>query len=134
MRFLSECYKKKGNEKEANAWLFRALAECPDTREPYLALAKAGYAQENWPLVFAMTQKALEITVNTGSYLVEPESWNFTFYDYGAISAYRMGMLEKSKEYAEKACELAPENQRLQNNLRLITKALENTSPREVSL
>lgn len=54
MRFIAKCYEEKGNLKEARLWLFRALAECPDVREPYLALVKSGYKEKNWPLVYAM--------------------------------------------------------------------------------
>jgi len=117
MRFIAKCYEEKGNLKEARSWLFRALAECPDVREPYLALVKSGYKEKNWPLVYAMAEKGLAITESTGSYLVDPESWGYALYDYSSISAYNMGMYEKAREYARKALSMAPDNKRLQNNL-----------------
>lgn len=46
MRFIAQCYEEKGNMKEARSWLFRALAECPDAREPYLALVKSAYKEK----------------------------------------------------------------------------------------
>lgn len=46
MRFIAQCYEEKGNMKEARSWLFRALAECPDVREPYLALVKSAYKEK----------------------------------------------------------------------------------------
>ncbi len=133
MRFIARCYEEKGDMKEAKAWLFRALAECQNVREPYLALAKIGYLEKNWPLTYVMAEKGLTITESTGSYLVEPESWGYSLYDYGAISAYRMGMYEKSKEYGEKACSLAPENERLKNNLKLIEVKINSLAKAEVT-
>lgn len=90
MCFIAQCYQALDNSKEAKCWLYRALAECPDVREPYLSLAKLGYKEKNWPLVFAMAEKGLSVTQKTGSYLVQPESWGSALYDYGAIAAYRM--------------------------------------------
>ncbi|MEY8356406.1 glycosyltransferase [Lachnospiraceae bacterium 54-53] len=133
MRFISRCYEEKGNKKEARSWLFRALGECPDVREPYLALVKAGYMEKNWPLVYALAEKGLEIRESTGSYLVEPECWGSAFYDFGAISAYQLGMYEKALDYAGKALTMDPQNPRLQNNLKLIENRMKQTAGEEVS-
>lgn len=132
MRFIAHSYEEKGNAKEAKAWLFRALAECQNVREPYLALAKSGYKENNWPLVYAMVEKGLSVTESTGSYLVESESWGYSLYDYGAISAYRLGMYEKAKEYAMKALDMNPTNKRLQNNLMLIEDKIGQQASEEV--
>ncbi|MGC6172931.1 tetratricopeptide repeat-containing glycosyltransferase [Lacrimispora sp. 38-1] len=120
MRFIAHSYAEKGNKEQELAWLYRALAECPEVREPYHALAKFGYLESNWPLCFAMAQKGLQIKVSTGSYLVDAASWGYALYDYAAISAYQMGMYETAKDYAVQALKTDPENKRLQSNLTLI--------------
>jgi tetratricopeptide (TPR) repeat protein len=120
MRFISRCYQRKQDDKQAMLWLFRAIAECPRVREPYLQMAKLGYLQKNWPLVYLMTEKGLGITRKSGSYLHEPESFGYSFYDLGAICCYRLGLYEKSYAYAKKACEMEPDHARLRNNLELI--------------
>ncbi len=120
MRFIAHAYAEKGNKEQELAWLYRALAECPEVREPYHALAKFGYLESNWPLCFAMAQKGLQIKVSTGSYLVDAASWGYALYDYAAISAYQMGMYETAKDYAVQALKTDPENKRLQSNLTLI--------------
>ena len=124
MRFIARCYEAKGNLKESKAWLFRAMAACPDVREPYLSMAKVGYKEENWPLVNAMVKKGLSIVRKSGSYLVEPESWGFALYDYGAISTYHLGLYREARDYAVKACELNGTDERLKSNLKLIKKKL----------
>ncbi len=129
MRFIAQCYEAKGNKTEALSWLYRALAECPDTREPYFSLIKFGYHAENWPLVYAMVQRGLSITNNTESYLAETACWGEAFYDYGAIAAYHMGLLETAEAYALKAWEMEPSNKRLENNLSFMKQKMQNTTP-----
>ncbi|MBR0598688.1 tetratricopeptide repeat-containing glycosyltransferase [Sinanaerobacter chloroacetimidivorans] len=124
MRFISKCYEKKGNQKEARSWLYKAIAECPSIREPYLNMAQLGYLENDWPLVFLMTGEALKINTKTGSYLTDPKSWDYTLYDLAAISHYRLGLYQRSYEFAQKACEIAPNDERLKNNLHLISLKL----------
>jgi len=133
MRFIAQCYEEKGNMKEARSWLFRALAECPDAREPYLALVKSAYKEKNWPLSYAMAEKGLTIMKSSGSYLVESESWGFALYDYGSIGAYNMGMYEKAKDYAQKALGMDSSNKRLQNNLLMIEDRIKKQEKAEGS-
>ncbi len=122
MRLIAQCYEAKGNKNKARAWLFRALGECPDVREPYLGLVRFGYREGNWPLVYAMADKGLSIVHRTDSYLVEPESWGFALYDYAALAAYRLGLYEKAGHYALKAFQLNPADKRLKLNLELISQ------------
>lgn len=120
MRFISAAYEAKGDMAEAKAWLFRAIAECPGVREAYLKMARISYVQSDWPMAYAMVKTALAITRRTGSYLTEIECWGYAFYDLGAISAFRMGLFEESRDFAARALEMEPENERLQSNLKLI--------------
>jgi len=119
MRFIGTAYEAKGNIEEAKAWLLRAIAECPYAREPYLKLARLGYSESNWPLTYAMVKKGLAITNQSGSYLVEPESWDYALYDLGTISAYNLGLYTESFEFAVKAYLMNEGNERLKTNLQL---------------
>lgn len=120
MRFIGTAYEAKGDMKEAKAWLYRAIAECPGVREPYLKLARLGYAESNWLLTYTMVIKGLEIQVKSESYLTEPECWGEAFYDLGAISADRLGLYKESREYASKALQMNKDDGRLKANLKLI--------------
>ncbi|HHY52389.1 MAG TPA: glycosyltransferase [Clostridiales bacterium] len=133
-RFIAQSYEALGNKKEAKAWLFRALAECSNVREPYLSLAKWGYREKDWNLVYAMVEKGLSITQKTGSYLVQPECWGEAFYLYGSIAAYWLGLYQKSKEYALKALAINPGSQLLQSNLKIIQAKLDEQVEKEVSV
>lgn len=120
MRFIARSYQEKRDNAKARAWLYRAIAECPRVREPYLQMAKLGYSENDWPLVFFMTTSGLKITEKSGSYLLEPEAWGFLLYDYAAIACYWLGMYRRSFDFAKKACEMQPGDQRLKNNLEII--------------
>lgn len=120
MRFIAKSYKEKKDYVNARSWLYKAIAECQNVREPYIHMARLGYSEDNWPLVFLMITQALKIDNKSGSYLLEPESWGYEPYDLGAISAYKLELYELSCEYAKKALELSPNNIRLKNNLELI--------------
>jgi len=120
MRYIGINYEKKRDKVKAKQWFFRALAECPHVREPYLQLVKTGYKESNWELTYAMVEKGLSITKSTDSYLTEPESWGEALYDYGAISAYNLGLYSEAYDYAQKAVEMNNTNERLKNNLRIV--------------
>lgn len=120
LRFIAKCYEHKNDRPEAKRWHYKAIAECPRVREPYLNMAQFGYLENDWPLVNWATNSALQITEKTGSYLMEMKAWDYTLYDLAAISSYRLGNYEKSEEFAKQSCELAPHDGRLKNNLRLI--------------
>lgn len=120
MRFIANCFENKGELLSSRVWLFRAAAECPEVREPYLALARLGYLQNDWPLVYLMVTEGLKITEKSGSYLLEPGAWGPALYDYGAIACYRLELYRQSFAYAEQALNMNPGDARLKQNLELI--------------
>lgn len=120
MRFIAKSYQNKGDFRQSRIWLYRAIAECPRVREPYLQMARLGYLESDWPLVFLMAEKALDITVKSGSYLTEPDAWGYSLFDLGAIAAYRLGLYQTAYDYAKTACDMQPDDIRLKKNLELI--------------
>jgi glycosyltransferase involved in cell wall biosynthesis len=119
-RYIAKAHLGLGNKEEAKLWLFRAAAECQTVREPWLEIAHLGYLLEDWPLSFYGVQKGLAIASPQGSYLMDPTCWNGKLEDYGAISAYRLELYQLAEEYARKALSFKPEDERLQQNLKLI--------------
>ncbi len=133
MRYIAKCCQSKGDLPQSKQWLLRAVAECPGVREPYLALARLGYLQEDWPLVYLMVDRLLKITQKSGSYLMEPECWSAAPYDLGAICTYRLGLYTESLDFAQKACALEPADERLKKNLELIQIKLNEISAKKGS-
>lgn len=120
MRFIASCYLSKNDMLQAICWFYRAIAECPKVREPYLAMARLGYLENDWPLVFLMVTEGLKITEKSGSYLLEPDAWGYSLYDLAAIACYRLGLFKLSLDYGTRAYQMQPDNERLRQNLTLI--------------
>ncbi|MGI6238526.1 MAG: glycosyl transferase family 2, partial [Christensenellales bacterium] len=124
MRLIAQCREELGDLREAQSWLYRAVAECPNVREGHLALAKFGYRTGNWAMTYAAVKNALAIASPSGSYLVEPESWGGAPYDYGAIAAYHLGLYAEARAFAQIACAANPDDARLKANLQRIEEKL----------
>lgn len=124
MRYIARSYREKGELQNARSWLYRAIAEAPYLREPYVELATLEYSQENWPAVYHMVEAALTITEQAATYINEPSSWDHTLYDLGALACYWLGMTDKAYQMIERACEKAPDDERLRRNREFIAGKL----------
>jgi tetratricopeptide (TPR) repeat protein len=124
MRWIAKSYYSLGNAKEAYAWYFRAIAEMPAMREPYVECAKIAYLMSDWPMVLFMAEAALKIKEKSKVYVNMGYAWDYTPHDLAAIGSYRMGLYERSLKHAKEALEKSPNDERLKNNLRLIEAKL----------
>jgi glycosyltransferase involved in cell wall biosynthesis len=120
MRFIAVAFQEKGVYGEVRSWLYRAIAEAPYLREPYVKLAQLAYLERDWPTVYHMAEEALKIKERPVSYINEAWAWDATIYDLGALSCYELGMLNKSFEWVKIAVEMSPNDKRLKNNLEII--------------
>jgi glycosyltransferase involved in cell wall biosynthesis len=123
MRYIARAYKAKNELTEARSWLYRAIAEAPYLREPYAEMAQLAYASRDWPTLYHMVEEALRIQERSMTYMTETFAWDFSLYDFGALSCYELGMFEKALSYAKTAVEMAPDDKRLARNLELISGA-----------
>lgn len=123
MRYIARSYKALGNKYEAKIWLYRAIAEAPYLREPYVELAKLEYSERNWEMVYALINEALKITVKPKTYINESFCWNSLPYDMISIAAYNMGLYEKALEYAQTAYTLN-NDKRIKDNIKIIKASL----------
>lgn len=113
MRFLAQLEPHK-----TESWLLRATAEAPHRREPWVDLAQYYYEMGMWPLCFGAAARAFDIVEKPLEYLCEADAWGAKPFDLAAIAAYRMGRKDVAKTLGEKALEVEPNNERLQNNLK----------------
>lgn len=124
MRWIAKSCLMLGRIKQAYSWYYKAIAEAPHFRDPYVEFANMCYVLEDWPLTLYLGESALEIKKKSAVYINMGYSWDHTPEDLCAIAAYRMGLLEKSLEHAKNAFNRAPDDERLKNNLSLIEYAL----------
>ncbi|MFT9077295.1 glycosyltransferase [Ethanoligenens sp.] len=120
MRFLARCFLAEGDAWSTRSWLYRAIAECPQAREPYWEAAKIAYRWQNWPLLYGMTCEGLSIQQSSGSYLVEPDAWGYALYDFRAIADWQLGLYAQAENDAAAALAIRPADTRLRENLKCI--------------
>lgn len=120
MRWIAKSYYMLGKTEDAYSWYFRAIAEAPHMRDPYIECAKMAYLLSDWPMAFFMVEEALKINDKSQTYVNMEYSWDDTPNDLGAISCYRLGLYHRALVHAKTALELSPSNERLKTNLQLI--------------
>lgn len=116
-RAASHRYIAKMRPQAAEYHLFLAVAETPDRREPWVDLAKVYYERQDWNRCLHAVETALLATEKPLDYLCEAEAWGWLPYDLGAISAYRLGDIDKAHLYGTQAVALNPTDERLHTNL-----------------
>ena len=123
MRYIARAYAAKGDEASAEAWGWRAVAEAPHLREPFLDLAWLLYKRGEWEGVIYLTGKALNITERARTYVTESASWGSLPWDLRSLGLYHTGQKEKALEAVEEALRLSPDNERLKRNRELMGAA-----------
>lgn len=133
MRWMAKCLYRLNRIKEAYAWYYRAIAEAPHLRDPYVEFAKMCAALKDWPMAFFLGEEALKIREKSKTYVNMGYSWDHTPDDLCALSAYHMNLLDQSLAHANRALQYRPNDERLINNVAIIeaakARACEPNSP-----
>jgi hypothetical protein len=99
--------------------MFRlAIAEAPNTREPWVGLAEICYRMGMWLDCYSSCKSALAITNKELVYTMDPTVWEALPHDLCSIAAWNLGFKEEAIEMVKKALEFEPTNQRFLNNLK----------------
>ena len=117
MRVLGQCYLAKNDPVSAESWYHKAAAEAPNTREPWVALARLYHGHHRWAECYGAIMRALSLTHRDLVYTSEPASWGFEPHDIAALAAWNLGLKEIALEQGRLALDLAPEDDRLKENL-----------------
>ena len=120
MRWIAKSYAETGEFRESYNWYFRAVAEQPMMREPYIEFARLCMVRKDWALMYSLVKEALKITEKSKTFVNTGYCWNYTPYDLCAISAYNLGLYKESYENAKIALEYEPSNERLKKNFKII--------------
>ena len=117
MRVLGQAYLAKEDPQTAENWYHRAAGEAPNTREPWVALARLYHSQHRWAECYGAINRALSLTVRDWVYTSEPASWGCEPHDIAALAAWNLGLKDVAVAQGQLACDLAPEDTRLATNL-----------------
>lgn len=124
MRWIAAAYSQLQNDNEAYRWYYRAIAEMPDMRDPYIEFAQLASRKNDWYTVFFMTHEALKIKQRSSTYVNMGYCWNHMPDDLASIACYRLGLYDRSYVHVKNALSYAPADERLLDNYRIITAKL----------
>jgi len=108
--------------------LTTACEEAPHLREPLVELARYHHDMGNWAECLMAGEAALSITEKPLVYINEAWAWGELPYDLSALAAYHLGDASKAVEYGERAAILAPNDERIQINLKYYREALDGNA------
>ena len=121
-RVMSRSYSELGDWDNAIRAARMGMVEAPNTREPWVEIAKLTYERHMWAECYGAALSALAIKDRELVYTVDPEVWGSKPHDYASIAAWNLGMKEAAIEQCKLALQHAPDDQRLLENLRLMTE------------
>ncbi len=120
MRWIAKSCLSLGRHGDAYAWYYRAIAEAPHMRDPFVEFARMCHALGDWPMALYLAEEALNIAVKSATYVNMGYAWDHTPDDLSAIAAYHMGLPDRAIRHAEAALAFAPEDERLKKNLEIV--------------
>jgi tetratricopeptide (TPR) repeat protein len=121
MRLLGQSYTKLGQRETAREWYRKAADEAPNTREPWVELADLAYADARWQECYDAAMRALEVKDKALVYTMDPTVWGAKPHDLAAIAAWNLGLYDDAVTQGRLACELAPDDLRMKQNLAFYT-------------
>ena len=125
MRLIARACTALNDISEAESWLYRAAAEAPYLREPWIELAGSAYARQDFEGTLYFALKALAIETRPKTYITEPAAWGAAPYDYASLGYFYTGRKKEALIMAEKAVEKEPQNERLRANRDIIAQLSE---------
>lgn len=104
------------------SWLDKARTEAPHRREIWLDLAEQFHQQSDWHNLYWACGNGIERTRKTDSYLDDGRCWDSRIFDLGALAAWRLGFVQRAREWAGQALEIDPADQRLRDRFDLFSR------------
>lgn len=120
MRLIAKCYQEINQPEFAMKWARMSVAEDPNVRDTWMALAEIAYARNQWEECYYAAKKALAITQRANLYTEDPANWGEKPYDFASIAAWYSGKNKEAVELCTKAVDLNKYDSRLANNLKLM--------------
>ena len=105
-------------------WYRLAVAEAPNTREPWVDLALATYRRSMWTESYAAACSALAIKDKQLVYTCDPEVWTEKPYDLASIAAWHLGFKDQAVEFCKEALKFKPDDVRLLKNFEQMTETI----------
>lgn len=116
-KHIANAYMGLGQISIAHDWYRASVGESPE-RESWYALAKHYHDTAQWDACYEAASSCIGVTVKRDGYTFDASAWGASAHDLAAIAAYNLGRYSLALEYGSIAALLAPEDERIQNNLK----------------
>ncbi|CAB4171971.1 hypothetical protein UFOVP923_40 [uncultured Caudovirales phage] len=116
-RAASYRYLAKINPDNAEAYLFKALAESSRRRETWFALMQHYYNVKDYNALCYASNMGLQIKDKPLDYLCEADAWGWQFNDLAALGFHYTGKTDEAIYYGRLALNANPDDVRLQSNM-----------------
>ena len=123
-RFMGRCYEGLGQPAKAMDNYWKAIAEAPFLREPYVDMARMLYRQEDWYGVLFLVDKIIKLRQRTGTYISEADAWGSLPYDIASIAFFHVGNIPMALNMARGARDKSPTDERILKNVSLFEQIL----------
>ncbi len=133
MRYIAKAYQQKGDLASAERWFWRAIAEAPHVREPYIDFAMLLYHQKAWDGMIYMLNKALSITERPRTYICESNAWGSLPWDLRSLGYYYTGRMQQAFDDIKQAVMLAPQDERLKENMAMIEREMAKSPSADIA-
>lgn len=128
MRFIARALRALNDMAEAESWFYRAAAEAPYLREPWMELARFMYERGDYEGTLYFSLKALEIMERPKTYITEPSAWGSAPYDYASLGYFYTNRHKEALEMVDNALSIEPGNKRIVENKRIIEEVLKQSN------
>lgn len=127
--WTAAAYRGLLDDSEVDRWLFRAVSEAPDRREPLVELSDHLARQEDFAGSYSMATAAGALADPGDHELANPYALAERPHDLAAVAAHWIGLHEEACEESMAALVLNPWNDRLVENCVLIRETGEGAGP-----
>lgn len=124
MRYISNSYLNLKKYDEALKYAIMSISESPERREGYLTTAYIYYLLKDYSKTKYYLKLALEIKNNPKTYINDPNCYNGTIEDLLSICYYNEKKYKEAYINVIKAQKHQPNNERIQNNKKIIENLL----------
>lgn len=122
MQYIAKCALYQGDMKECIAWMRRACAEDPDSRDTWMDLAQAELDRGDHLGGYHAAKQALKITDRVPTYMSTSRVWEEWPHDVAGTCACYIGLLHESRKHTRKAWKRARKDQRIIGNYKFVKR------------
>ena len=123
-RNIAKNYVEAGQNSVAERW-FNVSVDQSNEREAWFSYAEYCNKIEDWERCYLYAKRCIGVTTKRDGFTYDDRAWGAEAYDLAALSAYHIGLRSAAITYGEQALIIAPENVRLQNNLKFYKEETE---------